>query len=170
VPPGRHMSVDWGHRTLSGDGGCGLGMTRILSVLRQRWPLGGAKKCTRVARSRDVLYERTFRSLKTAGVNSIAAELKLSCSKSRLIRHCMGSLRRPFSRVSSVRVRAQLAFGPAATRSYQDGASGAPIRRRQVPNTPSLELLTQSRRASSLPVSIFPQLARCWTPNMISAS
>src|SRR6476659_1530963 len=65
---------------------------------------------------------------------------KLSCRESRTIRDDMGSHKQPFFQASLVPVRAPLAFGPPlwASPSYQDGASGAPTRRRQAPNTRTL--------------------------------
>ena len=59
----------------------------------------------------------------------------------------MDSLPRLFFQVSSVRVRAQLAFGPVLALT-QVGASGAPTRRCQVPNTHTLDPLMLSRRVS----------------------
>jgi len=67
---------------------------------------------------------------------------QLSCP----IRRYMDSPLRPFFQVSSVRVRAQLAFGPVLALT-QVGASGAPTRRCQVPNMRTLGPLTLSKRA-----------------------
>src|SRR5262245_24969574 len=94
---------------------------------------------------------------------------KLSCRKSRPTRQNMDSLPRPFFQVSSVRVRAQLAFGPVLALT-QVGASGVPTRRCQVPNTRTFDHLTQSRRVSGLTISIFPPQAKRSKPPLISAS
>src|SRR4029077_7763982 len=72
---------------------------------------------------------------------------KLSCRESKPTRQNMDSLPRLFFQVSSVRVRAQLAFGPVLALT-QVGASGAPTRRCQVPNTHTLDPLMLSRRVS----------------------
>src|ERR1700741_1255905 len=94
---------------------------------------------------------------------------KLSCRQSRPIRRYTDLPLRPFFQVSSVRVRAQLAFGPVLALT-QVGASGAPTRRCQVPNTHTLDPLMLSRRVSGLTISIFSPRAKCLRPPMISAS
>ena len=81
--------------------------------------------------------QQLFADLSAAGVNFIGANIQAFVQAVEANPTLYGLPLRPFFQVSSVRARAQLAFGPVLALT-QVGASGAPTRRRQAPNTRTL--------------------------------